>query len=254
MDNYGFILTRHVNSEKTNRYWNNCIQCLRRFYPLKKIIIIDDNSNYSFVKADYEYNNIEIIQSEFPGRGELLPYYYFFKKHFFENAVIIHDSVFFHKKIMFEKFGNRKVLPLWHFNNDNEDISRTMNIIQVLNNKYIIQQKLSLTNKVLGFNQDIWYGCFGVQSYINHSFLTQIMYKYQLCNLIKIVRNRSDRCCLERIFGIIFSLEYPILLKQKSLLGDIFNYQKWGYTYESYEINKKEKKIPNYIVKIWTGR
>lgn len=254
MDNYGFILTRHVNSKQTNRYWNNCIQCLRRFYPFKKIIIIDDNSNYSFVKADYEYSNIEIIQSEFPGRGELLPYYYFFKKHFFENAVIIHDSVFFHKKIFFEKLENIKVLPLWHFNKDTENFIRTINMTTVLNNKYIIQQKLSTTNNVLGFDHDKWYGCFGVQSFINHSFLTHLMNKYQLCNLIKIVRNRLDRCCLERIFGIIFSLENPILLKQKSLLGDIFNYQKWGYTYETYERNKKEKKIPNYIVKIWTGR
>jgi GR25 family glycosyltransferase involved in LPS biosynthesis len=44
-------MTRHVNSEKTNNYWNNSILCIRRFYPDVKIIIIDDNSNYEFVKA-----------------------------------------------------------------------------------------------------------------------------------------------------------------------------------------------------------
>lgn len=254
MDNYGFILTRHVNSEKTNRYWNNCIQCIRRFYPLKKIIIIDDNSNFQFVNADYEYKNIEIIQSEFPGRGELLPYYYFFKKHFFENAVIIHDSVFFHSKIIFEKFSRFKVLPLWHFNKDKEDVRRTLNLCQVLNNKYIIQQKLSLSDQVLGLNMDKWYGCFGVQSYINHDFLTYISNKYNLFNLLNVVKNRLDRCCLERIFGIIFALENKDVIKQKSLLGDIFAHQKWGYTYENYQNNRKEKKIPKYIVKIWTGR
>jgi len=254
MENYGFIITRHVNSEKTNRYWNNCIQCIKRFYPFKKIIIIDDNSNYSFIKAEYEYKNVEIIQSEFPGRGELLPYYYFFKKHFFENAVIIHDSVFFHKKILFEKLGRIKVLPLWHFNKDNENTYHTINMVEILNNKYNIQQKLTFTDKILGLNNDNWYGCFGLQSYINHNFLTDITRKYNLFNLINIVRNRTDRCCLERIFGIIFSLENQILKKQKSLLGDIFNYQTWGYTYENYEKNKKDKKIPSYIVKIWTGR
>ena len=42
---YGFIITRHVNSEKTNKYWNNAIICIRTFYPQKKIVIIDDNSN-----------------------------------------------------------------------------------------------------------------------------------------------------------------------------------------------------------------
>ena len=42
METYGFIITRHVNSEKTNKYWNKCVKCIRTFYPLKKIIIIDD--------------------------------------------------------------------------------------------------------------------------------------------------------------------------------------------------------------------
>ena len=71
---FGFIITRHVNSEQTNKYWNHNIKLLRTHYPLKKIVIIDDNSNYSFVKADFDYKNVETIQSEYPGRGELLPY------------------------------------------------------------------------------------------------------------------------------------------------------------------------------------
>ena len=190
MDNYGFILTRHVNSELTNKYWNICIQKLRRFYPYKKIIIIDDNSNYQFINAHYDYKNIEIIQSEFPGRGELLPYYYFYKKHFFENAVIIHDSVFFHKRIHFEKLDKIKVLPLWHFNNKHtEDILRIQNISEVLNNKFIIQKKLLLTDQVLGLNNDNWNGCFGVQSYINYDFLSYITNKYHLLNLINVIEN-----------------------------------------------------------------
>jgi hypothetical protein len=99
MEKYGFIMTRHVNSEMTNNYWNQNIKCIRRFYPLIKIVVIDDNSNYDFVKPEYNYKNVEIIQSEFKGRGELLPYYYFYKNKFFENAFIIHDSIFIHRKI-----------------------------------------------------------------------------------------------------------------------------------------------------------
>jgi nucleoside-diphosphate-sugar epimerase len=49
---YGFIILRHVNSELTNEYWNECVRCIRRFYPLRKIVVIDDNSNKDFVKAD----------------------------------------------------------------------------------------------------------------------------------------------------------------------------------------------------------
>ena len=77
MDTYGFIITRHVNSEITNKYWNHCIKCIRTFYPYRKIVIIDDNSNQDFLISFHNYENIEIINSEFPGRGELLPYYYF---------------------------------------------------------------------------------------------------------------------------------------------------------------------------------
>ena len=69
---FGFILTRYVHSVVTNKYWNECIKCIRRFYT-EKIIVIDDNSNQEYVQADFEYDNVEIVQSEFPQRGELLP-------------------------------------------------------------------------------------------------------------------------------------------------------------------------------------
>ena len=69
MNSFGFIITRHVNSEATNKYWNQSVKLLRTYYPYKKIVIIDDNSNQDLVKADFDYKNVEIIQSEFPGRG-----------------------------------------------------------------------------------------------------------------------------------------------------------------------------------------
>ena len=68
MASFGFIISRHVNSEITNKYWNRCVRCIQAYHPGIQIIIIDDNSDYSFVKADIEYKNIEIIQSEYPGR------------------------------------------------------------------------------------------------------------------------------------------------------------------------------------------
>ena len=99
---YGFIITRHVNSNKTNLYWNECVKRIRQFYPKKEIIVIDDNSNEEFVKDFNNLDNIRFIKSEFNGAGELLPYYYLHKHKFFPAAVIIHDSVFFQKKINFD--------------------------------------------------------------------------------------------------------------------------------------------------------
>ena len=37
MDLFGFIITRHVNSEKTNNYWNHSVKLIRTFYPFIKI-------------------------------------------------------------------------------------------------------------------------------------------------------------------------------------------------------------------------
>lgn len=254
MNSFGFIITRHVNSEKTNKYWNHSIKCLRTLYPFKKIVIIDDNSDHNYLKSDFEYKNIQIIQSEFKGRGELLPYYYYIKYKFFDNAVIIHDSVFFHKKIHFELFNNKiKVLPLWFFHADKENIHNTIDIISRLKNNFYLKDKLMLDNPVLGMNNSKWYGCFGVQSYINHSFLLHLENKYKITNLISCVLCRADRCCLERIFGCIFFTENPKILNQKALLGNIMKYDKWGDTYDDYIKNIKNKKNKS-VVKVWTGR
>ena len=257
INDYGFIITRHVNSEKTNKYWNNCVRCIRRLYPFRKIVIIDDNSNQVFVNADYDYKNVVIIKSEFPGRGELLPYYYFLKYAFFKNAVIIHDSVFFHKRIHFEKFDKIKVLPLWHFPADKENVQNTIRISTNLKNNYNIQTQLNKTDEMvinMNINKQNWRGVFGVQSYINLDFLKYLDMKYSITNMIKAVSCRADRCCLERIFGCLFCTEYNKLNKIKSLFGSIFKYQTWGYSYESYEQDISNNRLPKYVVKVWTGR
>jgi hypothetical protein len=252
-DLFGFIITRHVNSELTNHYWNHSVKLLRQLYPLRKIVIIDDNSDYRYVKADFEYKNVDIIQSEFPRRGELLPYYYFLKYKFFKNAIILHDSVFFHRRIPFERLQHVRVLPLWNFGPDKENSVNTKRIIKSLKNYQAIEYKLNNDN-VIGMPRDKWYGCFGVQSYINLQFLEKIEHKYGITNLIHAVHNRPDRCCLERIFGCIFFTECPDILKYKSFLGDIMTYQTWGYSYDTYMTNLKKGTIPKAIVKVWTGR
>jgi hypothetical protein len=250
--NYGFIITRHINSEKTNKYWNHSVRCIRRFYPYRKIIIIDDNSNEQYVKSDFEYNNVEIIKSEYPGRGELLPYYYFHKNNWFENAVILHDSVFFHRRIAFEKI-TQPVLPFWHFDYV-ENIQHTIQLSQSLKNSIQIKDKLAQEplQKFAFRRTDRWHGCFGVQSYINHEFLSSLEKKYQIFNLLNVVKNRSDRCCLERIMGSIFYTENLKLYKQPSLLGNIWRYCKWGTTFDEYSKSWRRNPLP--LVKVWSGR
>ena len=261
IDDFGFIITRHVNSQKTNEYWNRSVKLINYLYPSKKIILIDDNSNYEFVKQKFEdYKNLEIIQSEYPGRGELLPYYYFYKRPAaFKHAVILHDSVFFHKRVSFEKLTKYDVLPFWNFHPDNENYLNSFRLVSSMKNNHLINKQLSITLENMRFpihgisEKDAWNGCFGVQSYINHDFLTHLVHKYNLFRLLPLVTCRADRCCLERIFGILFSLESKY--KNASLLGNIHHYRpKFDYTYEKYKSDLENKKIPHAVVKVWTGR
>lgn len=259
IDDFGFIITRHVNSETTNKYWINCINCIKNYYKDKKIIIIDDNSNYDFIdeKCFKDDNKIKIIKSEYPGRGELLPFYYYHKNKFFNNAVIIHDSVFIHNKIDFDLLINKKidVIPLWHFNADRDNYLNTYKIASLLNNSLSIQKKITGNDDgLLSLKQYKWYGCFGVQCFINHNFLNSIVAKYKLFNLLHRINNRADRCSLERIFGAIFSIENKELYKYKSIFGNIYVHQKWSYNYNQYISDCNQRKINKSIIKVWTGR
>ena len=95
--------------------------------------------------------------------------------------------------------------------------------------------------------------CFGVQAYINYHFLSKLEAKYKITNLVNYVKTRTDRCALERIMGLLFCIEYPPLIKQKSLLGNISIVGNWGYSFEKYEKELRYKKIKP-VVKVWTGR
>jgi hypothetical protein len=254
MDDYGFIISRHVKNEKTNRYWNQAVRLLRTFYPLKKIVIIDDNSDARHVKAEFPYRNLEVIQSEFPGRGELLPYYYFFKHRWFANAVIMHDSVFFHKRVSFEKYLGRRVVPLWHFNPDKENFVNSLRIASVLKNGGNVKRSLIGHDvNVLGITKAGWRGCFGVQAFINHGFLSMLQTKYNIFRMLSNVKCRLDRCCLERIMGVLFCLEAPEAEKI-SAFGVIFQYMRWGYTFDEYMNDIKHGVAVKPVIKTWTGR
>ena len=255
---FGFIITRHVNSEKTNKYWNQNIKLIRTFYPFRKIVIIDDNSNYDFIKPDYSYKNIIVIQSEYPNRGELLPYIYFLRNKWFDNAVILHDSVFIHKRVAFENF-NLPVIPLWHHPYDKENINNLFRISGYLSNNNMISKILNNSDiNILGVKRNVsnYLLCFGGQCFINHTFLQTLQNKYNITNLIHAIHNRSDRCALERIMGILFCIEYPTIMKIKSLFGNIMqHHMSFQYNYDNYinDFNNK-RRVPEVFVKVWTGR
>ena len=192
----GFIILRHVNSIKTDNYWKECYNSIRRFYPENKILIVDDNSSDFFLKEDINLYNTTIIKSEYQGRGELLPYYYYLNNKLFDTAVIIHDSIFINK---YFNLYVKKFKFLWKFKNDicrqNKD---EINIIQHLNNNsYLLNF----------YKKKEWFGCFGGMVVINHSYLKYIDSIYNIDNLLDCIKTRYNRCSFERVIScMLFSL------------------------------------------------
>jgi len=264
---YGFILTRHVNNTQTNKYWNHSIECIRQFYPEHKIVVIDDNSRQEYVKREpTKINpnitiendaNIEYVQSEFPGRGELLPYYYLWKNKYFEYAVIIHDSLFFQTRINFEKLINENHLKtahsLWNFEINHLSCDKLFNAYifsKYLKNNENILPLLKGGDMVLQFmpKKMQWKGCFGLQSFISLSFVSHLQEKYNLFCLLDIVKTRPDRISMERLMSVLFYIETSDSNKNKSLMGDIQKDYKGFYKYYRKK-NKKEEYKKIYILK-----
>lgn len=249
----GFIILRHVNSKITNMYWQLCYKRIRKFYPYNKIVIIDDNSNYQYVTEIPLINTI-IIKSEFPKRGELLPYLYYLKFKYFDTAVILHDSTFINKYI---NFSADKYKFLWNFDHRWDNPYNELRLLKVFNNPNLIN---------FYKNKKLWTGCFGGMCIIKHEYLILVNNIFNLNLLVDKIITRNDRCSFERVIACILQFFY----KSDILLGNINTYCKWGggsrgIGLESWlwnnNVNPKNgslKQIIKYknlpIIKIWTGR
>ena len=241
VENIGFIILRNVVSSITNEYWKECYRCIKKFYPKNRILIIDDNSDYSFVTKE-PLENTMVIQSEFPKRGEFLPYYYYLKTKFCETAVIIHDSVFIKKYIDFNVNNYKIILNFCKRNiSDNESLPYQMNLLSAINNE-------KLNNFYNKKDLNFWSGCFGCMAVIKYDYLKSIDSEFRIACLIPHITCRVARCAFERIVGCLLQVN----MKEESLLGSIHSYCRWGLTYYEYLNKKYSSELP--LIKVWTGR
>jgi len=192
------------------------------------------------------YVIVFLVESEYKGCGELLGYYYFYKYKLFDKAVIMHDSVFIQNRIDFESIN--KVKFLWHFLHNWDEWKQEKSLLCKLYNPEALLDYYDKTEK--------WYGCFGVMSVIDYNFLQVLVDKYNLFNLLHFIKNRMDRCNTERVFGLLCTVEYPKLVNDTSMFGDLMNcYIPLGITYKTYMEQKgKFDTSVIEIVKVFTGR
>jgi hypothetical protein len=234
MAQIGFIILRHVHNTITNKYWIKCVNSIRQHYPENNILIIDDNSNYEYITEETLYKTT-IINSEYPKRGELLPYYYYLHTKLFDIAVIIHDSVFINTYIDIDMSVDKYKL-IWDFTHDWDQTDDEITMINVFND-------LELTNFYK--NKNLWTGCFGGMSIITHDYLSYINNKYDISKLLDYVLNRHNRRSFERVIACLLQKEG----NQQTLLGDIHKYCKWGIRFNEID---NYKHLP--FIKCWSGR
>jgi hypothetical protein len=238
---FGFIILRHVNSTSSNLYWQQAYDCVRKLYPEEPIIMLDDNSRPEFL-TEKVMSNTTLVQSEFPGRGELLPYYYFLKNKWFDTAIILHDSVFLHQHID-THVTNYKLV--WEFEHSWDNSNNIRRVLGSLDNS---QELLEFYE-----NKSLWRGCFGGMAIIAHDYLQKIDTRHSFAKLLEAIQNREDRMAFERVIACMLQIQNP----RQTLLGDIHQYLSryggWGYPYSSY-LRDKEHLSSFPIIKVWTGR
>jgi hypothetical protein len=216
---FGFIMIRHVNSTRTNEEWKNCYDSIRRFYN-NMIVIIDDNSSSEFL-TDHPTNNCIIVKSEYPKRGELLPYYYFIKNKYFDRAVVIHDSMKITNYYDFNNITNYKNFSrLFSFGNNAyvQDIHHFKDCCNYLRNGNLLYQyHTSNLNRMIG--------CFGVCYVVDHQYIVEIEKKYHITNLVNYIDSRPKRQTLERLLSCLFEMDKNNTRfdTRSDILGSIFN-------------------------------
>jgi hypothetical protein len=212
----GFIVVRHMQTINHQRLWKLCYDRIRMFYPSVPIMIIDDNSNPDMIDPTVEKTlvNTQIINSQYPQRGELLAYYYFHKLHPFEKAIFLHDSMFLTQPLDETAIQNvNSVKFLWHFYNN----------IQSSEYEHVIIRELSQSSQISALYTDRtrWYGCFGVASIITWSFIDLLHREHNIFTVgLKLINTRLRRENLERVFAVLCTFYNSTLEHSPSLLGN----------------------------------
>jgi hypothetical protein len=241
-DQFIFIILRNVTSEYFNNYWIECYKSIRKFYPNTPIKIIDNTVNESFITCPFVLENCEIIKPENKDLRLYSPYYEFLRMNHYSKAIIIHDGVILNSFIDFSNIN--KVKFIWHFEtHDYDDINLEKQLIGKLTNTNIL-------NEI--YDRKQWFGCMGCMSIITRDFIQILEQKYSISNLKDYIHNQNDAMAFERVLAVLIYAEYPEIVKDISIEGDI-KYMLWGYTYANY-IENPEKCKNKKIFKLFGGR
>lgn len=234
-----FVILRCVRAADQNRLWKRAVASVREFYPTNQIIVIDDNSTHAEASDD----GIPVIQSEFPGAGEVLPYHYFLKHRWAERMVFIHDSM-----LLKRTFTEQELLQsnrfLWHFDIHRWDNDRMINSIMD-------------TPELIAYNsnKEVWWGCFGATMLVSYDTLSAIEKRYGMIQrCIARISTRPGRMAFERILAILMFKEGAVSKESCSINGNIFEHPGAWRAVTEEEMNHLKQVYHGACLKEWVGR
>lgn len=279
IEKIGIIIIRHITDDETSMYWRYCVRSIRVNHPAVPIVIIDDNSNSNFLtdalkKEEAELYKCRVIYSIYKKQGEFLPYYYFYlyQNGWFENALIIHDSVFFTQPltnldVVFDILDKHGFLFLWHFEYLYDDVNDEVKLITALKNGNDILETVY-------YDRSTWSGCFGSMAFVSYAFTVKMFETYMLSGLLHEITTRRNRMSLERLIACTMihaaiqndksksTTQEKSYYKMHSYLGRIHDYCKWGLRFHEIKDEiiaackheKTSSSIQFPLIKVWSGR
>jgi hypothetical protein len=237
---YVFVILRNIQQASDNDLWLAAYHSIRQYYT-NQIIIIDDNSTINTVNG--KLVNTEIIQSEYNGAGELLPYYYFQKNKWADTMIFMHDSMTLHRPFKDSELDHEVVFH-WHFTESND---------VVIKKSVALLSAITRSSEIADYAlSGQWIGCFGGAIIIDANVIDMLEAKYNISKLVMFVRTRKQREIIERIIGILLSYEKKVT----SNFGNIMEYPK---QFETTTLplaihNVVQANYNTAIIKLWRGR
>ena len=247
MDNYVFVILRHIGKPTHHQYWEKCYLSIRKFHgPDVLIVIIDDNSKLKATKITELDNNCTIYYTSdmydlgqtIVGCGEILPYIYFIIYKWRPYMICLHDSMELNNPIPpFSIIENDDLFIRFHW-----FFTSTKHNNDIIINKMLKSINFNDTVDIIK-NKHIY--CFGSMSTVSLKLVQLIDTKHDICHLLPfLIKTRSDRMAFERVLGIITN-DYIV----PSLCGNIFNYP------ENFMPNKNPPSdYTGILIKRWIGR
>ena len=217
---FGFIIPTCCREDIHLRQLHRCISSIRKYYPNKNIILINDSTDcYNLVTEFENDTNIYIIKSYNKGSADQQIFKVLLETNLFDKAVFMQDSMLLNKKLenideiqdikFIWHFTNHRVHwniikePSTLFNKENNIITHTDLIRYHLLTNYNDNkdfQKFAL-NKLQNMNE--WCGCFGSLCIINKQTLLKLDKNVIFIEkFVNSISNR-DRRANESIFTLI---------------------------------------------------